>query len=473
MDTGSIQFVLYGLSLAVLSNLSRSRLWRTWVLLAGSIVFLSLLAHDIAVFLPLVGFLLLGYLGLILIRKGSFQSAAWIVVPLILVYLWLKQYTFLPARTFLPFPYFTLGLSYIFFRVMQLVLESAGSGEKQPVGLPAYLTYTLNFTTFVSGPIQRYEDFARDQFTEAPIPLDAEIIGSQLERIIRGFFKVNVIAMLFSMLQVDAAAQLSQPLPAYLKMFAAFRFSLFYPFFLYNNFSGYIDIVIGLARLMRIRLPENFNRPFSASCVMDFWNQWHMTLSNWLKTYVYNPLLIALMRRVSSTSAEQFLGVFCFFITFFLVGVWHGGTSEFIVFGLLTGAGVSVNKLWQVELTRRLGRKGYRAVAANPLYIAVGRGLNLTWFAFTLFWFRANWKQLDTVFASLSAVQWLGVWFAILLFTTVLLAAWEYLWATFSQKELLSNRYVRVAGATALGFIAIVVTVLLHQPAPDIVYKAF
>ena len=106
--------------------------------------------------------------------------------------------------------------------------------------------------------------------------------------------------MLFNMVRVDALAQMSQPLTPTLKLFAAFRLAIVYPLFLYANFSGYIDIVIALARLMRVRLPENFDRPFSASSFLDFWNRWHITLSKWLKTYVYNPLLVALMRRISS-----------------------------------------------------------------------------------------------------------------------------------------------------------------------------
>ena len=174
--------------------------------------------------------------------------------------------------------------------------------------------------------------------------------------------------MLFDFVRVDAQAQLSYQLPLPLKMYAVFRLIVAYPLFLYANFSGYIDIVIALARLMRLRLPENFDRPFSASSVLDFWNRWHMTLSNWLKTYLYNPLLLALMRRISSTAMDPLLGVLCFFVTFFLIGVWHGRTSEFIMFGVLTGGGMSINKLWQLWLMRRLGRKGYKALAANTVY---------------------------------------------------------------------------------------------------------
>jgi len=75
------------------------------------------------------------------------------------------------------------------------------------------------------------------------------------------------------------------------------------------------------------------------------------------------------MRRFPSASMQPFLGVFCFFVTFFLIGIWHGRTSEFIFFGVLTGGGMSLNKLWQLGLARAMGRKGYREFAKNPTYV--------------------------------------------------------------------------------------------------------
>jgi D-alanyl-lipoteichoic acid acyltransferase DltB (MBOAT superfamily) len=419
MDSASIQFVLFGLTAALVSNFSRSRVWRSIVLLLTSLLFLGLLAHNPIVFLPLAGFLLLAYFGLFLLERGWSRSMVWGILTVLFVYVWLKKYTFLPQGIFLHFPYFTLGLSYIFFRVLHLLIETGDGDEKRHIGPFAYLLYTLNFTTLISGPIQRYDEFARDQFTPEPISLGSRVIGLQIERIIRGFFKVNVLAMLFDMARVGALEQMSQPLPLSLKLFAAFKLAVVYPFFLYANFSGYIDIVIAVARLMRVRLPENFDRPFTASSVLEFWNQWHMTLSNWFKTYVYNPLLVALMRRISSLALEPLLAVFCFFVTFFLVGIWHGRTSEFVIFGLLTGGGISINKLWQLGLARAMDRKGYKALAKSFVYVAFGRGLNFIWFAFTLFWFWANWKQIDQVFAALSVIEWFGVWLAAWLFGTL------------------------------------------------------
>jgi hypothetical protein len=284
--------------------------------------------------------------------------------------------------------------------------------------------------------------------------------------------------MLLGTAQQDALLQISQPFPLTHRLYAAFQIVVLYPFFLYANFSGYIDIVIAIARLMRVRLPENFDRPFSASSFLDFWSRWHITLSTWLKTYVYNPLLLALMRRFSSIALQQLLGVFCFFVTFFLVGLWHGRTSEFIFFGVLQGGGVAVNKLWQLGMARVLGRRSYKDLAKNSAYIAFGRGLTFSWFALTQFWFWADWAQINGLCRALSAVEWVGVWLVIWLCASAVLAAWEWLRAALLSIETVEgpvflSRYARVIYTTALGLAAYVITVLLNQPAPDIIYKAF
>jgi D-alanyl-lipoteichoic acid acyltransferase DltB (MBOAT superfamily) len=478
LDTASIQFVIFGCAAVVLSNLNSSRGWRSAVLFLASITYLGLLEHSLAAYLPLAAFLLLGYVGIVLIERGWSGHIAWSILAIVFVYIWLKKYTFLPHSILLRHPYFTLGLSYIFFRVLHLLIESGDRSENEHIGPGAYLLYNLNFTTLVSGPIQRYDEFARDQFASEPLPLGPRVVGLQLERIVRGFFKVNVLAMLLDMLHATALEQMSQPLPISLKLYAAFRLIIAYPFFLYANFSGYIDIVIALARLMRVRLPENFDRPFSASSFLDFWNRWHITLSTWLKTYVYNPLLLISMRTTSSPTIESYLAVFCFFVTFFLVGIWHGRTSEFVIFGMLQGGGVAINKLWQMALTNVISRKGYRGLANRPVYVAFGRGLTFSWFAFTMFWFWSSWRQIDRIFTALSAAQWLGVWLAIWLCATGVLAVWEWLRAVLlsistAEGPVLSSRYMRVVFATALGLAAFAMTVLLSQPAPSIVYKAF
>lgn len=145
---------------------------------------------------------------------------------------------------------------------------------------------------------------------------------------------------------------------------------------------------------------------------------------------------------------------------------------------MLQGGGVAINKIWQLGLTRLLGRQSYKALTKNPVYIAFARGFTFSWFAFTLFWFWADWEKIGNVFTAMGTAQWFGVWLAIWLCATVVLAAWEWLRAALlsvktSEGPVLTSRYARVVYATALGLVALVITVLLNQPAPDIVYKAF
>jgi alginate O-acetyltransferase complex protein AlgI len=480
MDFASPQFVAFGLLVALVSNFNQSRPWRDGVLLSASLVFIVLLAKNASPWslAPFATFLILGYAAVKIVERTASKTLFGAIVGTVIVYIWLKKYTFLPDQTFLHFPYFILGLSYIFFRVLSLLVLSANGSRQTRIDPLSYLVYLLNFTTFLSGPIQSYDDFSRDRPASDSLALTPGVIGLQLERIVRGFFKVNVLAMLLNAVRQDALTDLTQTMPPTLKLFCAFRLIIVYPAFLYMNFSGYIDIVIATARLLRMRLPENFNRPFSAASFLEFWNRWHITLSLWLKTYVYNPLMITLMRRLPSVGLEPLLGVFCFFVTFFLVGIWHGRTSEFVVFGVLQGGGVALNKLWQLGMASLAGRKAYKKISQNALYTAFARGLTFTWFAFTLLWFWANWQQLEMISKALSGTQWCAVWLAIWVSATATLAFWEWLRPAlltikFEGSPLVTGRYAMVVYGSIMGFISYVVTFVLAQPAPDVVYKAF
>jgi hypothetical protein len=129
-------------------------------------------------------------------------------------------------------------------------------------------------------------------------------------------------------------------------------------------------------------------------------------------------------------------------------------------------------------MARVLGRKGYRALAGNFLYSSSSRGLTFAWFALANFWFWADWRQIGSIFTALAPVQWLGVWVAIWLCATVILALWEWLRAALlavktSEGPVLVSRYARVVYASALGLAAVVMTILLNQPVPEVIYKKF
>jgi D-alanyl-lipoteichoic acid acyltransferase DltB (MBOAT superfamily) len=407
-----------------------------------------------------------------------------VFVPLLVVgvagFAWLKKYSFIPSSLFLPHPYVTLGLSYILFRVLHLIIDARARHTTLPlkIGLVSYLNYTLNFTTLIAGPIQRYKEFSSMQLAPVPLPLNAIIAGEAFERIVIGFFKVNVLSLFLLMLQTNALVSFPLEHSPRQRMWAALVITATYPFYLYSNFSGYIDIVIGLARFLRIKLPENFNRPFSSENYIIFWRRWHITLSTWLNIYVYMPLMLRLIKRWPSSTVEPFLAVGSFFVTFFLVGIWHGQTSVFLFFGILLGLGVSVTKLYQVLLARSTGPMRHKQLQNNWLYNAAARGLTFTWCAFTLLWFWSSWAQLSFLARSLGAGEIVLVWSAIFVGSSVLLALWEAVrkWVLSFQVDgqpLLLSRYVRTIWSTALVVIALATVLLLNIPAPDIVYKTF
>jgi D-alanyl-lipoteichoic acid acyltransferase DltB (MBOAT superfamily) len=468
------------LAVVIVFNIGPSVAWRQFVLLAASIGFLGFFSHRPAEFVPLAAFLLFGFLSLRLMQAGATRLFVPLVIVATVSFIWLKKYAFLPSALFLRAPYVTLGLSYILFRVLHLIIDACSRPTILPrnVSLVSYLNYTLNFTTLVSGPIQRYNQFASMQLASAPPPLNISIAGEALERIIVGIFKVNVLSVLLLMIHASALNSLASVHTVTGRVLAAITILAVYPFYIYCNFSGYIDLVIGIARFLRIKLPENFNRPFASENYIIFWSRWHITLSNWLQAYVFMPLMLKSIRRWPSPAIEPFLNALALFVTFLLVGLWHGQTSAFLFFGVLLGLGVSVTKLYQVLMAKCIGTERYAVVGRNWLYNAAARGLTFTWCALTLLWFWSNWTQLGFLVRSVGSREIALASIAIFLGSSLTLALWEagrewLLSFQFENQPVLSSRYVRTVWDTALVVIFIATMILMNAPPPDIVYKTF
>jgi alginate O-acetyltransferase complex protein AlgI len=480
VDSASLQFFTFAFAAVLIFNLSRAVAWRQSVLLASSIGFLGFFSRRPAAFVPLAAFLLFGFLSLRLMQAGATRLFVPVLIIGIVSFVWLKKYAFVPSSLFLRAPYVTLGLSYIFFRILHLIIDARARHSTLPrdISLVSYLNYTLNFTSLVAGPIQRYNQFASMQLAPAPLPLNVFVAGEALERIVVGIFKVNVLSLFLLMTHASALNSLGTVHTVTGRVFTTITLLAVYPFYIYCNFSGYIDIVIGIARFLRIKLPENFNRPFSSQNCIIFWSRWHITLSSWLQFYVFLPLMLKSVRRWPSPAIEPFLNVFALFVTFLLVGLWHGQTSEFIFFGILLGLGVSLTKLYQVLMTKSIGRERYMALGKNWLYNAAARGLTFTWCALTMLWFWSNWAQLGFLTRFLGSRVVALVWIAVFVGSSIALALWEaarewLLSFQFGNQPVLSSRYVRTAWSTALVVISIATIILLNAPPPDIVYKTF
>lgn len=472
MTAASLSFLAFAAIAALIYNASSWPLWRSGVMLMANLLFLASFTTDIATFIPMATFLAGGFIAIKLVEtQKSDPWLAVIVIALIATFCWLKKYFFLSFFGFLPWPYVTLGLSYIFFRVLALVIDTADDEFEKSISVLDYVNFTLNFPTLTAGPIQRYQEYL-----ESEHPLTWLEFGNACERIVLGLFKVIALSGVLGMLQKSAIdTMLQQPDLPGLVWYGLVGIGL-YPLFLYYNFGGYTDIVIGVGHWFGRRTPENFNYPFSSGNFIEFWSRWHMTLSNWLRDYLYTPLLFTLLRRFDRPGAENYLGALAFFVTFFVIGIWHGSTIVFAIYGLLLGLGVSVNKLYQTMMIRRLGRSGYRQLCANPFYKAAARGLTFTWYAVCMLFFWADAPEVVRVGTHLGVSGAIMGFFALFVVSSGLLSLSEFILSLSPSARIerfATGAYPRSAFAGSLIFLCFVAVLATSRAAPQIIYQAF
>lgn len=229
-----------------------------------------------------------------------------------------------------------IGISYIAFRLIH-VLRDRQTGRLPEFSLSEFATYVVFFPSLAAGPIDRAERFTQDLRKEFFLTQDETLLGGQ--RILLGLFKKFVIAdaLAFIALNDALATQVRTTGWMWIVVYA-------YTFQIYFDFSGYTDIAIGIARLVGIKLPENFAAPYLKSNLTQFWNSWHMTLTQWFRSYFFNPFN-RWMRGFKNLSAWQMI-LIGQVATMLLIGLWHGITLNFIFWGLWHGLGLFTQNRW-------------------------------------------------------------------------------------------------------------------------------
>jgi D-alanyl-lipoteichoic acid acyltransferase DltB (MBOAT superfamily) len=479
MDVASLNFVVFALVAALLFHASANTLYRRLILTAANLVFIISYITEVRQVVPLALFLLFGYGMIELVRRRRSGLALTLgLTGTLILYIYLKRFSFLDDVPTLPFPYLIIGLSYILFRILHLMVDARSEPWERPIDPWSYLNYTCNFLTMVSGPIQRYDDFRQGEQSlgKALVP---EVVYASFQRVIIGFVKVSVISATANYLFQDLSSHILAGHDAMSWVVLCVYYSAAaaaYTGYLYYNFCGYMDIVIAAGLLFNQQLPENFNKPFAARSFLEFWNRWHMTLSDWFKIYLFTPLMRVLVTKFQSPALLPYLGVFAFFVTFLVMGVWHGTTLVFVIYGLLMGAGASINKMWQVKMGQALGKKRYQALGKQPLYIYVCRGLTFAYFtvAVTCLW--VDMAQLERLVERLGIVGLVGVTAGLTIAAAFGAVAWD-VGASLCRKavdqamrfENVVTRNLWLAGLIAL----IAVVSSFYHKAPDFVYRAF
>lgn len=221
-----------------------------------------------------------------------------------------------------------LGISFFVFEFVHYLVEVSRGGAplRRPMGFALFAIY---FPSLVAGPIKRYQDFSVT-LPEGLAGVGASDVALGVQRIAVGLFKKVVLA-----------DNLTLALDYYEKSFATLSPVQSWLFLgglsarILLDFSGYSDIAIGLARMMGVRLPENFHYPYLAASLQDFWQRWHISLSSWIRDYIYIPLggsRHGVPRRVGNA-----------LVAFALCGLWHGAAWHFVLWGLWHGAGLVTN----------------------------------------------------------------------------------------------------------------------------------
>ena len=218
-----------------------------------------------------------------------------------------------------------LGISYITFRALDVVFCLRDNVIAVP-GTLDFLMFLFFFPTISAGPIDRYRRFASDwRKARTRVEFLADLDGA-VQRVFRGFFYKFIIAALIKQYWLEPAATSSS-------FGALLSYMYAYSFYLFFDFAGYSAFAIALSYLFGVHTPENFDRPFLARNIRDFWNRWHITLSFWFRDHVYMRFLLAATRGkwFASKHTAAILG---YFLAFGLMGLWHGIEPHYIVYGL-------------------------------------------------------------------------------------------------------------------------------------------
>lgn len=287
-----------------------------------------------------------------------------------------------------------LGFSYLAFRLLHTIRDRQ-TGILPTLSLQEYVSYVLFFSSFIAGPIDRVERFVNDFRSLVHLSFQSQYtIG--ISRISIGLFKKFIIAdTLAQGMALDAinAAQIENTLGAWLILYG-------YSLRLFFDFSGYSDIAIGIGALFGIQLPENFNQPYTKTSITKFWQSWHITLSNWVRTYIFSPLSRHLLRREPKPSPILIV-LITQLTTMIVIGLWHGVTINFLIWGIWHGIGLFIHKQW-TDNTRGF----YRQLREKPLQARIAN--MLAWFITFHFvvlgwvWFALpNYQQAISIFSRL------------------------------------------------------------------------
>jgi D-alanyl-lipoteichoic acid acyltransferase DltB (MBOAT superfamily) len=361
MFESSFFWLLIVIFTAVLFLLRNARVaWRASILSMAGILLLTFVldldANSLAV-VALVVVLLIGVVNLGLPFAATRPRTGALIVFLPVLSLWIfgKHGEAASAEPLKVLAF--VGFSYVLIKFYTLLRDLA-DGRVSDASSPMVAAYILSPPTFVSVPMHYVHEF--DKTMREPEKLDFGAVVDAMFRIALGFLKIKFLAPILAPISLLQLVQAPEVGVTDLGIAA-----LVYSLVLWLDFSGFVDIAIGASRFLGVNTPENFNRPYLAPNIREFWRRWHITFSRVLTSYLFVPISRFLDRTGMGRVPNMILA---YLATFAFAGYWHGPTVNFVLWGLYHAVGLILFDLFG---SRRFRRTKRPTILANGIAVAV------------------------------------------------------------------------------------------------------
>ena len=265
-----------------------------------------------------------------------------------------------------------LGLSFFILQKIAYLVDAYG-GRVRGYNFIDYCLFVTFFPALIAGPIVRHSEVVPQIAGKTDYRLNAEDLSVGLTQFVFGLFKKVVIAdgvAIYATPIFEAARTGASP-----SLLDGWIAALAYTFEIYFDFSGYSDMALGLGRMFGIILPLNFNSPYKAANIAEYWRRWHMTLSRFLRDYMYLPLSMKLAETGWLRRRPLVVGSGSAIVTMAACGLWHGNTLSYAVWGLGHGVMLAVHQIYRQQLLGRLPARRRKALAASRIYRAASTAL--------------------------------------------------------------------------------------------------
>jgi alginate O-acetyltransferase complex protein AlgI len=304
-----------------------------------------------------------------------------------------------------------LGVSFYSFKLISYLIEVYWDDEAVERDPIVFFLFPAFFPQIVSGPIQRPEPFFTQMRTLTARPIDVEQVETGLRFILGGLLmKLLVGDRLADFIGLIDQSHSDYSYSVMLTTVACYLLQLF------ADFSGYTNIALGIGKLFGVEGPPNFNAPFSAANIQEFWRRWHMSLTLWLTDYLFTPLSMTLR----GYGQAGLIGAI--FLNMIIIGIWHGFTLNYLVFGILQAVFLSVTVLILGARTRRKRGGGKTNQVQQETWVSrrlvpfLGAVLTFALMSFSMIFFHSpTWDQAMSVLAQVSglapsgSIGWSGI----------------------------------------------------------------